>query len=91
MARARAKAETTQTARDMAGDRGAPRPAKRAIAPAARGLRFATRHNRLHGEATFLALVALAAGSGATTGGCPGLREFAAAAGSTHPKSDPRA
>jgi len=81
MARAKAKAETTQMARDMAEDRGAPRSVKRAIAPAARGLRFATRHNRLFEEATFLALVALAAGSGSTTGGCPGLRGLASAAG----------
>jgi len=81
MARAKAKAETTQMARDMAEDRGALRSVKRAIAPAARGLRFATRHNRLFEEATFLALVALAAGSGSTTGGCPGLRGLAAAAG----------
>jgi len=81
MARVKARAKATQMARDMAEDRGAPRSAKRAIAPAARGPGFATRHNRLHGEATFLALVALAAGSGATTGGCPGLREFAAVTG----------
>jgi len=54
---------------------------KGAIAPAARGLRFATRHNRPSGEATFLALAAPAAGSGATAGGCPGPRGLAAAAG----------
>jgi len=65
----------------MAGDRGAPRPAKRAIAPATRGLGFAARHNRLYKEAAFLALVALDAGSGATAGGCLELREFAAVAG----------
>jgi len=59
-----ARAEATQMARDMAGSRGAPRSVKGAIAPATRGLGFATRHNRLFGEATFLALVALAAGSG---------------------------
>jgi len=77
MARAKAKAETTQ----MAEDRGALRSVKRAIEPATRGRRFATRHNRLFEEATFLALVALAAGSGATTGGCLELRGIAAAAG----------
>jgi len=81
MARAKAKAETTQMAKDMAEDRGALKSVKRAITPAARGLRFATRHNRLYEEATFLALVALAAGSGATTGGCPGPRGLAAVAG----------
>jgi len=78
MARAKAKAESTQMARDMAEDRGAPRSVKKAIEPATRGLRFATRHNRLFEEATFLALVALAAGSGATISGCLELREFAA-------------
>jgi len=81
MARAKARAKATQMTRDMAGDRGDPRSVKKAIASAARVLRFATRHNRPSGEATFLALVALAAGSGATTGGCPGLRGLAAAAG----------
>jgi len=68
-------------AEDMAEDRGALRSVKRVIEPATRGLRFATRHDRLYEEATFLALVALAAGSGATTGGCLELREFAAVAG----------
>jgi len=58
-----------------------PRPVKRAIAPAARGPGFAARNNRPSGEAASLALAALAAGSGATAAGCPGLRGLAAAAG----------
>jgi len=69
MARAKAKAKTTQMTKDMAEDRGAPRSVKKAIAPATRGLRFATRHNRLYEEATFLALVALAAAQAAPLGG----------------------
>jgi len=81
MARAKARAKATQMAKDAAGDGGAPRPVKGAIAPAARGPGFATRHNRPSGEAASLALVAPAAGSGATAAGCHGLRGLAAAAG----------
>jgi len=47
MARAKAKAETTQMARDMAEDRGAPRSMKRAIAPAPRNLDIPRPHTRL--------------------------------------------
>jgi len=76
-----ARAKATQAARDMAGSRGSLKSVKRAIAPAAHGLWFATRHNRLSGEAAFIALVALAAGSGTAAGGRPGLREFAPVVG----------
>jgi len=58
----------------VAENRSAPRAVTRVLAPAAQGLRAATRPNKRRRAGTFLALVALAAGSGATTGGCLELR-----------------
>ena len=62
-------------ARDMAGNGSSLALVKRAIAPATRGLRTATRHNRKYAAGTILALIALAASSGASAGGwcAPGL------------------
>jgi len=77
MARQNATRGATQMARDMAGNGSSPAPARRAIAPATRGLRTATRHNKKCGPGAILALIALTASSGASAGGCPGLREYA--------------
>lgn len=62
-------------ARGLAGGRGALKSVEGAI-PLARGLAFAAGHSRLLGEATFLALTALAAGSGspAAVPGAPRAR-----------------
>jgi len=54
---------------------------KRAIAPATRGLRTATRHNRKYAAGTILALIALAASSGTSAGGCLELRGHSRAVG----------
>ena len=69
-------------ARDMAGNGSSLASVKRAIAPATRGLRTATRHNKKYGPGTILALIALAASSGASAGGCLELREYAEVVGS---------
>ncbi|RNJ74788.1 MAG: hypothetical protein EB824_02910 [Thaumarchaeota archaeon S15] len=77
MARQKATRGATQMARDMAGNGSSLASVKRAIAPATRGLRTATRHNKKCGPGAILALIALTASSGASAGGCPGLREYA--------------
>ena len=82
MARQKATRGATQMARDMAGNGSSLASVKRAIAPATRGLRTATRHNKKYGPGTILALIALAASSGASAGGCLELREYAEVVGS---------
>ena len=81
MARQKVTRGATQMARDMAGNGGPLAPARRAIALATRGLCTATRHNKKCGRDTILALIALAASSGASAGGCPGLRGHSGAVG----------
>ena len=78
MTRQNATRGATQMGRDMAGNGSPLASVKRAIAPATRCLRTATRHNKKYGPGTILTLIALAASSGASAGGCPGLREHAA-------------
>ena len=57
-ARQKAARGATQVAMDMAGNGGSLAPARRAIAPAARDHRTATRHNRKCGPGTILVLIA---------------------------------
>jgi len=81
MPRQKAEPEGTQVGREMAENRSAPRAVTRVLAPAAQGLRAATRPNKRHRAGTILALVALAAGNGTSTGGFLGLGEYAGTAG----------
>jgi len=69
--------------REVAENRSAPRAVTRVLAPAAQGLRAATRPNKRHRAGTILALVALAAGNGTPAGGFLGLGEHAGTAGRT--------
>jgi len=83
MARQKAGPEGTQTGREMAENRSAPRAVTRVPAPAAQGLRAATRPNKRHRAGTILALAAPAASNGTPADGFPGPGEHAGTAGRT--------
>jgi len=81
MARQKAGPRATQMGKEMAENSSALRAVTRVLAPAAQGLRTATRPNKKYTAGTILVLVALAASNGTSTVGFLGLGEYAEIAG----------
>jgi len=67
--------------KEMAENSSALRAVTRVLAPAAQGLRTATRPNKKYTAGTILVLVALAASNGTSVSGCLELREYASVVG----------